>query len=54
MPTPTPNLTYKQCDDESDGDTVIASNCSDYDADSSTTSTEPTSDSGTDEEDFFY
>ena len=53
MPTPIPNVMYKQCDDESGDNTGIASNCSDYNADSNTASTEPTSDSDTDKEDFF-
>ena len=52
MPTPTPNLTYKQCDDESDDDTVIASNCTYDNIDNDTAITQPTSESETEEDDF--
>ena len=51
MPTSTPNVTYKHCNDESADNTTVVSTCSDYDTDSNTVITEPTSDSNTDEED---
>ena len=43
---------YKQCDDKNDDDTVIASNCTDDNADSDTAITQPMSESEAEEVEF--
>ena len=52
MPTPTPNLTYKQYNDESNDDTIMASNCTEDNEDGDTNITQPTSESEIEDEIF--